>query len=158
MQNLKVLYIWSQYFIYWLGVLYLSFCQGFPFLVSVIHNFYLPFVRQYFCTIIYLLHRFARYGRKLGHKMIRVFSASWIELNIATRVFHNMNGSMAQALWALVDLVCLFLDCLIYHENTFDVIYTWDTLLHVKVRNYAFFLLFKLLVLVVSCFIVLIGL
>ncbi|KAG5060309.1 hypothetical protein JHK87_001338 [Glycine soja] len=42
--------------------------------------------------------RFARYGRKLGHKMIRVFSASWIELNIATRVFHDMNGSMAQAL------------------------------------------------------------
>ena len=56
------------------------------------------FDSQYLCTIISLLHRFAGYGRKLGHKMIGISNASRIELNTATRVFYDLNGCMAQAL------------------------------------------------------------
>jgi len=56
------------------------------------------FDSQYLCTIISLLHRFAGYGRKLGHKMIGISNASRIELNTATRVFYGLNGCMAQAL------------------------------------------------------------
>lgn len=44
-----------------------------------------------------------------------------------------------------------------YPENAFDVIYTRDTMLHVKVRSYPFFF-FQLLILLVLCFIALKGL